>query len=193
VERSLKYPPGIYLFGCQSKMPESAQILQIHRRPGKKGTVYKKHITLIVFFALLLIVGAGLWQLGKSSNPRTVVLSGWSGMQPRDAGIHYNLSSAAFSASFNNAVVTNIDIKSVIVTEELSKMPCAKVTVNGMDPSVSPAKVAVGYTFRMEALCPDAKKKKGDPYSMKIAMDYSTSVGGITSRTETGYIRGTVE
>jgi hypothetical protein len=159
-----------------------------------KGSVYKKHIVIVVLFSILVIVGAGLFQLSKSGNPRNAVFASWRSMQPQDKSISLNSSDQSFIASFNNAQVTNIDIKGVSATEEISASNCVRVAVNGIDPAVSSGiNVPVGSSFRIEASCPDAKKRIGDAYTMKISIEYSTSVGGINTRTETGYIKGTAE
>lgn len=157
------------------------------------GTIYKKHIQLVIFFTLMIIVGAGFWQLGKSSNPRNVIFTSWVHLQPQDAGVLYNSSTQTFTAPFNNAQISGIEIKKVIVSEETSATTCEKTTINGKDPTSSTVNLPVGSTFRLYTSCPNAKKKPGDPYNIKIIIEYTTRVAAATIRTEEGNIRGTVE
>lgn len=147
-----------------------------------------------VMYFVIMVVGVVLWQLGTFSPPATTVVTGWTAFQPLAPSIIYDDNSQRFSASFNNAEGRVVKMNGASVKETLSETSCTGVMINGQDPSVSPVTAAMGSAFRLEAVCADAGRERGDPYEMTVSIKYDSIDGGIvTPRTQEGVIRGIVE
>jgi len=150
-------------------------------------------VLLAVIAVGLFIAGIILWQLGLFSTPSdgTVVTStGFARIKPQLVATQV-LTDGRFTSVFTNGVGTTINLTGVTI-EDLNDPTCSCTLASSQ---FTPHIVSAGDNMKLSAEegC-IARGKQNEPYLIKVSLDYTVTIGGITQkRQESGILRGPYE
>ncbi|MFC2154461.1 hypothetical protein ACFLRC_03140 [Candidatus Altiarchaeota archaeon] len=160
-------------------------------RFGRKGQGAMEYLMTYGWAILVvMIVGIVMWQLGIFNMGSTAVTaSGFSRLKPQLAAVALTQTGSS-TLVFTNGAGTTISAGTCKVMTDLS------ATGSAFDLSAEPqTNIGAGDNLVYKIELPGASTAgQGDPVGVDVDIDYSLTVGGITTEhTEHGTIRGPLE